>query len=97
MRMVCQKMEEPTIQLKQNGGKVPANQALVYAFSNDPDVRARQDIGLDGLSDAEEAAKYPLFAGLDDPAGDNYEYYLQARGDVLERYLNYNGTEGNLQ
>ncbi|HLS12645.1 MAG TPA: cell surface protein SprA [Flavobacteriaceae bacterium] len=76
-------------------GKVPANQALVYAFSNDPDVRARQDIGLDGLSDAEEAAKFPLFAGLDDPAGDNYEYYLQANGDVLERYLNYNGTEGN--
>lgn len=76
-------------------GKVPANQAMVYAFSNDPEVRARQDIGLDGLSDAEEAVKYPLFAGLDDPAGDNYQYYLQAEGDILERYMNYNGTEGN--
>lgn len=76
-------------------GKVPANQALVYAFSNDPEVRARQDIGLDGLTDAEEAAKYPLFAGLNDPAGDNYEYYLQAEGNILNRYLNYNGTEGN--
>lgn len=76
-------------------GKLPANQAMVYAFSNDPDVRAKQDVGLDGLSDAEEAAKYPLFAGLNDPAGDNYQYYLQAEGDVLERYMNYNGTEGN--
>ena len=76
-------------------GKVPANQALVYAFSNDPEVRARQDIGLDGLSDAEEAIKHPEFAGLEDPAGDNYEYYLQASGNVLERYMNYNGTEGN--
>jgi len=76
-------------------GKVPANQALVYAFSNDPEVRARQDVGLDGLSDAEEAAKYPAFAGLSDPSGDNYEYYLQASGGVLERYLNYNGTDGN--
>ena len=76
-------------------GKVPANQAMVNAFSNDPNVRARQDIGLDGLNDAEEAAKYPLFAGLDDPAGDNYQYYLQAEGDILERYKNYNGTEGN--
>lgn len=76
-------------------GKVPANQAMVYAFSNDPNVRAKQDIGLDGLSDAEEGAKYPLFAGLDDPSGDNYQYYLQAEGDVLERYMNYNGTEGN--
>lgn len=76
-------------------GKVPANQAMVYAFSNDPNVRANQDIGLDGLSDAEEGAKYPLFAGLEDPAGDNYQYYLQAEGDVLERYKNYNGTDGN--
>lgn len=76
-------------------GKVPTNQAMVYAFSNDPNVRVHQDIGLDGLNDSEEAARYPLFAGLEDPANDNYVYYLKAEGGVLERYYRYNGTEGN--
>ena len=28
-------------------------------------------------------------------SGDNYQYYLQAEGDILERYKNYNGFENN--
>lgn len=76
-------------------GKVPTNQSLIYAFDTQGEQRANQDLGLDGATDAEEAALFPLFAGLDDPAGDNYEYFLQAEGDIVNRYRNYNGTQGN--
>lgn len=76
-------------------GKVPSNQSLVYTFNTDGQERANQDIGLDGLNNAQEKAKFPDFAHWDDPANDDYEYFLQAQGDILERYLRYNGTEGN--
>ena len=35
-------------------GYVPRNQPLVAAFDNDPASRVKQDVGLDGLSDAQE-------------------------------------------
>ena len=34
------------------------------------------------------------FSG-DDPAQDNYQYFLNASGSVIERYKKYNGTQGN--
>lgn len=76
-------------------GKVPANQSLVYTFSSEGEERKNQDVGLDGLNNAQEAAKFPAFAHFEDPAGDDYQYFLQAEGDILERYYRYNGTEGN--
>jgi len=76
-------------------GKVPTSQALVYTFDTEGQERINQDIGFDGLNDAEEAAQFPEFSSLADPAGDNYLYFLQAEGNILERYLQYNGTEGN--
>lgn len=76
-------------------GKVPASQSLIYAFDTNEDNRNAQDVGLDGLSDAEEAAIYTNFAGSSDPAGDNYQYFLAAEGTVLQRYKNFNGTQGN--
>jgi len=76
-------------------GKVPASQSLIYAFDTNEGNRAVQDVGLDGLSDAEEAALYPAFAANVDPAQDNYEFYLSATGNVIERYKNYNGFQGN--
>lgn len=76
-------------------GKVPTNQSLVYAFDTEGQERTNQDIGLDGASDIEEAALFPLFGGLPDPAGDNYTYFLQAEGDIVTRYKNFNGTQGN--
>ncbi|SHI89265.1 protein involved in gliding motility SprA [Mesonia phycicola] len=76
-------------------GKVPSSQSLVYAFDSEDAERDNQDIGFDGLSDAEEATKFPDFANLEDPANDNYEYYLAKEGNVLERYYNYNGSQGN--
>ncbi len=76
-------------------GKVPASQSLIYAFDTNEGNRAVQDVGLDGLNDGQEAAVYTNFASLADPAADNYQYFLSAQGNVLERYRNYNGTQGN--
>ncbi|MDN3723374.1 cell surface protein SprA [Aequorivita sp. SDUM287046] len=76
-------------------GKVPTNQSLVYTFDSDGQERINQDIGLDGLDNSDEGAQFPAFAGLPDPANDDYQYFLQADGSILDRYLKYNGTQGN--
>ncbi|WP_420571790.1 cell surface protein SprA [Kordia sp.] len=76
-------------------GEVPQTQSLVYAFDSEDANRQVQDVGLDGLADDEEGAKYTNYAAEADPAGDNYQYFLNADGDVLNRYKNYNGTQGN--
>ena len=79
-------------------GKVPASQSLIYAFDTSVANRTVQDIGFDGLNDAEEAALpgiNPGFASQPDPAADNYQYFLQASGDIFSRYKNYNNTQGN--
>tara|TARA_R110000868_G_scaffold193443_2_gene438385 strand:- start:3371 stop:10552 length:7182 start_codon:yes stop_codon:yes gene_type:complete len=85
---------------KTNWGKVPATQSLVYAFDADQNNRGLQDIGFDGLNDADEAT-YTFEGGLtyngpaEDPALDNYEYFLSREGGILERYLNFNNPDGN--
>jgi len=87
-----------------NRGKVPTNQALIYAFDSQGLGRTNQDVGLDGLANGEESTyEDPLNPGVplydngpaNDPSGDNYIYYLNTTGSILERYYNYNGTEGN--
>ncbi len=75
-------------------GVVPSTQSLVYAFDADETNRALQDIGLDGLNDALEGATYLNNPGPD-PALDNYEFYLSREGDILNRYFNFNNTDGN--
>ncbi len=77
--------------------QVPQNQSLIYAFDSEGEARTNQDVGFDGLNDEQEAAQYgPLGFTGDDPAGDNYTYFLQVQGnDVVERYRDYNGTQGN--
>ncbi|MFK7812235.1 MAG: cell surface protein SprA [Maribacter sp.] len=74
-------------------GKVPQTQALVYAFDADENNRALQDIGFDGLSDNEEGTIYN--GPANDPALDNYAYYLNTEGDILQRYKNFNNPDGN--
>lgn len=76
-------------------GKVPASTALLYAFDSDANNRLYQDVGLDGLNDEDEAQQFPQFAGMEDPAADNYEFFLTAQGDIISRYKNYNGLQGN--
>ena len=78
-----------------NWGKVPVSQSLIYAFDTDAGNRGLQDVGLDGLNDAEEADKFSNFSGFEDPAADNYQFFLAADGSVVNRYKNYNGTQGN--
>jgi len=81
--------------IETNWGEIPTSQSLIYAFDTNDANRAVQDVGFDGLTDAEEAVKFPAFAGQPDPAYDNYQFYLNANGGVVERYKNYNGVEGN--
>jgi cell surface protein SprA len=76
-------------------GNAPASQSLIYAFDSNEANRASQDVGYNGLNDAEEATKFPAFATFADPAEDDYKYFLNATGSIFERYKYYNGTEGN--
>ena len=81
-------------------GNTPINPSILYAFDSSNEARENQDIGLDGLSDEEEKIKYPAFASLEDPAGDNFQYFrggaIEALSpSVLSRYKNFNGTQGN--
>ena len=82
--------------LKTLWGFVPSGTPINYAFDNDPDARAYQDVGLDGLTDDMEKAffdstfikKLPssltpdaLNAILKDPSADDYHFF---RGDDLD-------------
>ena len=74
-----------------NWGRLPKfQQQITQAFDNDPNVRAYQDVGYDGLKSQDEAAFYKgymdtmrlNFAGspvynqaLKDPANDDYKHY----------------------
>jgi cell surface protein SprA len=71
-------------------GRVPTIQSIVNSFDSDPQNREKQDVGLDGLSDAEERIKFkswlntnnllPGTAAYDraykDPSNDNFRYFL---------------------
>ena len=73
---------------------VPKNQSLIYTFSTLGQERDNQDVGFDGYDDAEEIAQFGANFG-EDPAKDNYEYFLNTDGDIFERYKKYNGSQGN--
>ncbi|WP_426431579.1 cell surface protein SprA [Winogradskyella sp. HB-48] len=73
---------------------VPQNQSLIYTFATTGQERSNQDVGLDGYDDAEELSVYGNQFG-EDPAKDNYTYYLNTDGNIFERYKQYNGLEGN--
>ena len=87
-------------------GKVPTNPSIIYTFNQEQEARSKQDVGFDGLSDAEEFSKYsttiPNFDKLnpDDPASDNFQFFRGGQLDAIDasiitRYKNYNNTEGN--
>ncbi len=97
-----------------NWGYVTNQQYINNAFNNEPGARVYQDIGLDGLSDNEELDKFLDFVNnlppnlapdkLDqirqDPAADNFKYFLGPEHDqndakILERYKNFNGLDQN--
>jgi cell surface protein SprA len=71
-------------------GRVPKNQPVVNAFDSNPTTRVLQDVGLDGMNDADERTKFaPAVqqvraavnaqagaAYANDPSSDDYQYYL---------------------
>ena len=79
-----------------NWGRVPKLQPVVQAFANDPASRRAQDVGLDGLSDANERLKFATAittiksqlnataaTAIDsDPSSDDYTYF---RGPALDQ------------
>lgn len=78
---------------------VPQSQSLIYTFATTGQERANQDVGYDGYDDAEEIDMLEQLYGAnnfgEDPAKDNYTYYLNTDGNIFERYKQYNGQEGN--
>ncbi|MDX5423513.1 MAG: cell surface protein SprA, partial [Hymenobacteraceae bacterium] len=92
-------------------GRITTQQFLTDAFTGVPGARRFQDIGLDGLSDADERnyfqntfldriAGTPPQSVVDDPSADNFLHHLdpvydQRNAGILARYKNFNGMEGN--
>ena len=81
-------------------GKIPQNKSYLYTFSETDADRLIQDVGLDGLNDAEEKNKFPELASLADPSSDNYRFFRGSNYDrinasIITRYKDYNNTEGN--
>ena len=50
---------------------------------------------MDGLNNADEANKFSAFSNLPDPSNDDYIYYLNREGSIIDRYKNFNGYQGN--
>jgi len=83
-------------------GDIPRNPSIIYAFNELDDARANQDLGFDGLNDVEEKnlAGIGQFANLNDPAGDNFQFFRGANLDatkasLITRYKDFNNTQGN--
>jgi len=70
-------------------GRIPKLQPVVQSFDNDPNARALQDVGLDGLANTDERQKYAPFIQQirttlsstaysqinNDPSSDDYLYF----------------------
>jgi cell surface protein SprA len=93
-----------------NWGYVTTQNYLTNAFDNSTSSRSNQDVGHDGLPSEEEAeifADYLASLPADvrqnisaDPSGDDWKYFLdteydQREAQLLERYKNFNGMDGN--
>ncbi len=73
-------------------GRLPVGQPITNSFSNNPEARQRQDVGLDGLNDEQESSFFEDYLDTlkgtvndevlqeirEDPSADDYHYY---RGD----------------
>ncbi|RAW03505.1 cell surface protein SprA [Pseudochryseolinea flava] len=85
-------------------GYTPGTSYLNNAFDNNASNRPNQDVGLDGMSDGiEKSASSPIpteLKNLEDPSSDNFRYFLDSYYDgrnaqILERYRDFNGHDGN--
>ncbi|MGI9532889.1 cell surface protein SprA [Lutimonas sp.] len=78
---------------------IPTDQSLLYAFPESDEARLNQDLGLDGVNDADETTKYGSVFG-DDPSADNFHYFRGTDYDtedasIITRYKDFSLTEGN--
>lgn len=92
-------------------GRAPADQFLTDFFNNSSaEIRSNQDVGFEGVRNDDEASYFsdlisrmPAAAQTaiqDDPSADNFQYYLgpeldERNAQIIERYKNFNGQEGN--
>ncbi len=79
-------------------GYVPTKQSLVNAFSNEPNVRIRQDIGLDGLTNEQERSFHKAFMDqiefLRNNGGLSEEAYQKIYDDPsADNYHYYRGSD----
>lgn len=90
-----------------NWGIQPQNYPLVYAFSTEGEERKKQDVGYDGLDDADEATKFGVswlnpLTQANDPAADNFVYYTgdfwdnsTYKSSIVQRYKYFRNPDGN--
>ncbi len=79
-------------------GRVPTVQAVVHAFDNDPESRRYQDVGLDGLGNADEKSFFSeylerimeitepeVYSDIEkDPSNDDFKYYRGSEYDFRQ-------------
>ena len=79
-------------------GRVPTVQAVVHAFDNSPEARRYQDVGLDGLSNIDEASFFANYLSqvgsivspeilenlFRDPSDDDFRYFRGSEYDRLQ-------------
>ncbi|MEO9483480.1 MAG: cell surface protein SprA [Ekhidna sp.] len=85
-------------------GQITTDQYLTNFFENSPGARENQDVGIDGLKDAEESRILQengiVLDVQEDISADNFRYILDGEYDIadakiVERYKNWNGMERN--
>ena len=91
-------------------GYVSNQQYLTNAFDIEPASRENQDVGLDGLRSEDEGRYFNGFISalnpsaqevvISDPSADDFKHYFDPEFDatnaqILERYKNFNGMDGN--
>ncbi|KQT21770.1 cell surface protein SprA [Chryseobacterium sp. Leaf404] len=96
----------PSTTTNSNWGIQPKQPPILYAFSTEGTDRTAQDLGYDGLSSDQEAARFgntfvnPV-TNLSDPAVDDFVFYLSTRftgnlaSSLVQRYKYFRGPEGN--
>ena len=87
-------------------GNQPNQFPVLYAFATEGEERTVQDVGFDGLTNDEEAAKFGTsfinpVTNEPDPAADDFVYYLSNKftgtqaSSLVERYKYFRNPDGN--
>lgn len=87
-------------------GNQPENYPIIYAYETEGAARKEQDLGYNGLTDAQEAeygtSNVNPVTGESDPASDNYVFFMDDRwgatndvNSITGRYKYWQGPQGN--